>query len=123
MKTERLALGAIGIAALASPGLASWHGAAEAKPAPGVLRARAIELVDSRGTVRAQLNVQGAQVVLRLRDARGVLRVKLGADEAGSGLVLNNELTEPGIHLLATRNGTSLALQRGETRRVLTPTP
>jgi hypothetical protein len=87
-----------------------------------VLRAQAIELVDSSGRVRAQLNVSpDGEVVFRLRDATGAVRAKLGASEAGSGLVLLNHATQPAVHVLATRAGTSLALQRGGKRRVLRP--
>lgn len=121
MKIKQVAVAFAGVGALALLGAALQGRAAEAKSVPTVLRAQAIELVDARGRVRAQLNVNGEQVVLRLRDAAGTVRVKLGADEAGSGLLLLDEATEPGVHLLATRNGTSLALQRGEQRRVLTP--
>ena len=38
------------------------------------------------------------------------IRVKLGASEEGSGLLLINHLTEPGVHILADQNGTSLTL-------------
>src|ERR687898_2110065 len=120
MTIQRLVLVLAGIAAVVAAGFLH-DGSAEAK-APAVLRAQAIELVDARGRVRAQLKVEpGGQVVFRLRDQTGQIRVKLGADEAGSGLVLMNETSEPGVHVLATRAGTSLALQRGEQRRVVTP--
>jgi hypothetical protein len=36
--------------------------------------------------------------------------VKLGASEEGSGLLLINDLTEPGVHLLARQDDTSLTL-------------
>jgi len=97
-------------------------GAHAAQAAPEVVRARAIELVDAGGHVRAQLTVESdGEVVFRLRDATGAVRVKLGASEDGSGLVLANEATEPGVHILATRAGTSLTLQRGSERRVIRP--
>jgi hypothetical protein len=88
-----------------------------------VLRARTIELVDGRGQVRAQIKVErpSREVVLRLRDQDGQVRVKLGASRAGSGLLLANEATEPGIQALATDQGTSLSLQRGQDRSVLVP--
>ena len=88
-----------------------------------VLRARTIELVDGRGQVRAQIKVErpSREVVLRLRDQDGQVRVKLGASRAGSGLLLANEATEPGIQALATDQGTSLSLQRGQDRNVLVP--
>lgn len=72
-----------------------------------VLRARAIELVDERGQVRSRLVVESSgEVVFRLLDQRGMIRVKLGAGEDGSGLVLLDEGTEPGIHLIARQIGT-----------------
>ena len=121
MRIQQFVSVLVGAGALVLLGAAFQGRPAEAKSVPTVLRAQAIELVDTRGRVRAQLNVSGGQVVFRLRDAAGTVRVKLGADEAGSGLLMLDEATEPGLHLLATRNGTSLALQRGEQRRVLTP--
>jgi hypothetical protein len=93
---------------------------ADAREMQTVLRAQSIELVDGSGQVRAQLNVSGGQVVFRLRDARGTIRVKLAASESGSGLLLANERTEPGVQILAERT-TSVLLQRGAKRRVLRP--
>jgi hypothetical protein len=72
--------------------------------------------------VRAQLNVApDGEVVFRLRDERGTIRAKFGADEDGSGLLLLDAATDPGLHVLATRARTSLTLQRGARRRVLRP--
>ena len=97
---------------------------AGAQPEPDVVRARAIELVDSRGRVRAQLNVESSgEVIFRLRDSAGTIRVKLGASEDGSGLLLANEATEPGVHILANRRATSVTVQRGQQRQVITPEP
>jgi hypothetical protein len=122
MRFQRLAAATALLGAAVIVGLALREGPAQAKSVPGVVRAQTIELVDRRGRVRAQLKVEtGGQVVFRLRDAAGRVRVKLGADGAGSGLVLMNETSEPGVHVLATRSATSLALQRGEQRNVLTP--
>jgi hypothetical protein len=72
-----------------------------------VLRGRALELVDERGQVRAQLDVVSDEVVFRLRDAKGTVRVKLGADESGSGLLLLDEATEPAVHAIARRVGSA----------------
>jgi hypothetical protein len=48
--------------------------------------------------------------------------VKLGADKDGSGLLLLNGSTEPGVHMLAKNNGTTLTLtNKGGQRRVITP--
>ena len=78
---------------------------------PSVLRARAIELVDERGKVRAQLNVESnEEVVFRMRDAKGTIRVKLGANEDGSGLVLLDDRTEPTVQIRANRVGPSVKL-------------
>lgn len=83
-----------------------------AQDAAPVLRAQAIELVDERGQVRSRLNVEaGGEVVFRLLDQDGTIRVKLGAGRDGSGLLLNNDATEPGVHILATRAGSSLKLK------------
>lgn len=50
------------------------------------------------------------EFVFRLRDEKETLRVKIGASEEGSGLLLINNLTEPGVHILADQNGSSLTL-------------
>ena len=93
-----------------------------------VLRVRAIELVDERDQVRAQLNVEpGGEVVFRLRcqDRVGKSsfhRVKLGASEEGSGLLLLNELTEPGIHLLVDPSETYITLtEQGGAKQEIKP--
>lgn len=82
------------------------------KTIPDVLRVRAFELVDENGRVRAQLNIDetNGEVIFRLRDEQEIIRVKLGASEAGSGLLLINNGTEPGVHLLAKQEDTSLTL-------------
>lgn len=122
MKIPRLAVALIGISSLLLFGALLQGRAAGARGVPSVLRAQAIEIVDSRGQVRAQLNVSSdGEVVLRLRDANGTIRAKLGASEAGSGLVLLNEDTEVGAHILATRTRTLLNLQRGDQQQVLIP--
>ena len=87
------------------------------------LRARAIELVDQHGRVRGQMNVEpNGEAVLRLRDAKGEIRVKLGADGEGSGLILLDGATEPRIHMLAKDSGTTVTLtSKAGQRRVITP--
>jgi hypothetical protein len=45
------------------------------------------------------------EVVLRLFDRHGTIRVELGAGEDGSGLLLLDETTSPGVHLVARRAG------------------
>jgi hypothetical protein len=86
-----------------------------------VLRSRALEIIDERGQVRARLNIEPATtmpdgktypeaVVFRMTDPSGRIRVKLGADQDGSGLLLANDSQQPGVHLLAKGAGSSLRL-------------
>ena len=66
-----------------------------------VVRTQRIELVDERGNQRARLSVEpGGEVVLRLLSASGEIRVKLGASNDGSGLILMNGATEPAVHMI-----------------------
>ena len=97
--------------------------AAEVGTAPSVLRATVIELVDEGGQVRANLKVEpDGEVVFRMIDAKGTIRVKMGAAEDGSGLVLFDDRTEPAVHILAKRTGTTLTLaEKGRETRVFKP--
>jgi hypothetical protein len=88
-----------------------------------VLRVKAIELVGEGGKVRARLNVEeSGEVVFRMLDETGTIRVKLGASESGSGLLLLNELTQPGIQLLSGESGTRLTLTGQDgTQQIIEP--
>ena len=68
--------------------------------------------MDGNGRIRASLRVEppGGEVVFRLMDQQGTIRVKLGVSEEGSGLLLANDATEPGVHMLAKLDGTSITL-------------
>lgn len=81
------------------------HRVAASEPSP-VLRGRALELVDDRGRVRAEIRVLPADpnvkmedgtegypetVLLRLISSRGGPNVKLAATEDGAGLVLGGD--------------------------------
>jgi hypothetical protein len=104
--------------------VAAGRDAAAQQDVAPVLRANAIELVDDNGVVRAQLiaSVDG-ETLLRMRDAKGEVRVKLGAGEDGSGLLLADQSTEPGLHILAKRGATTLSLtDTNGTRRVIRAT-
>jgi hypothetical protein len=96
--------------------------AVSAGPAP-VLRGSALELVDQRGEARATIRVESTgEVVLRLFDQQGTIRVKLGAGTDGSGLLLNNDATEPGVHLLAKSEGSSVRVTNKDgQQRVVAP--
>jgi hypothetical protein len=92
-----------------------------AQGSASVIRGSALEIVDERGNVRARINIEPEttmpdgrtypeSVVLRMTDPSGRIRVKLGADQEGSGLLLANDTQQPGVHLLAKRTETSLKL-------------
>jgi hypothetical protein len=69
------------------------------------------ELVDAAGKQRASIKVEeGNEVVFRLRDQKGEIRLKLGAGENGSGIVMLDENTEPGVHMLAKKTGSSITV-------------
>jgi hypothetical protein len=75
------------------------------------IRASSIELVDSKGISRALLTAEpDGETVFRLRDADGTIRVKLGGSREGSGLLLLNDKTDPGFHVLAKSSGTSVTM-------------
>jgi hypothetical protein len=122
MKIKLFAAALGGIALLLAFAALSRDQSVDAQNVPAVVKARAFELVDGNGRPRAQLAVESSgTVVLRLRDEKGTLRVKLGADQDGSGLLLTNEKTEVGVHALATRTRTRVIVQRGARRRALVP--
>jgi hypothetical protein len=122
MSIGRLAAALATICLLALLALPLLSRPAGAKRVPSVLRARTIELVDGRRQVRAQIKVErSGEVVFRLRDRDGAVRVKLGAGREGSGLLLLNERTEPGVQALAGTDRTSVTVQRGDQRNVLVP--
>jgi hypothetical protein len=105
---QRIALAATGINLVLLVLISTQRERTTAQSAAPVLRGSALELVDERGQVRSRLNVEpGGEVVLRLLDQKGTIRVKLGAGEDGSGLVLLDEATEPAVHLIARRAGTA----------------
>jgi hypothetical protein len=98
-------------------------------PQAQVLRGRALEIVDEKGTIRSRINVeQDGEVIFRMADRSGAIRVKLGGGDGGSGLMLADEASEPGIHMIARRTGTrarptttSLTVRVGRQERVIKP--
>ncbi|HET6946652.1 MAG TPA: hypothetical protein VFJ45_02440, partial [bacterium] len=73
-----------------------------------LVQTRVLEIVDDRGVVRSQIKVEAdGGVLLRMFDQAGTIRVKLGGSRDGSGLVLADETTEIGVHVLARRNPTA----------------
>jgi hypothetical protein len=76
-----------------------------------VIQTQKFELVDDKGKVRASITIEeSGETVLRLKDENGNIRVKLGASKDGSGIVLLDDDTNPGIHGLAKKDGVKLIL-------------
>jgi hypothetical protein len=102
---------------------------AQAAPEPSTtLRAERLELVDSKGQLRGQLHIEASgEVVFRLRDEKGQIRVKLGASEKGSGFILMDDQTEPGVQMLSgvssltNKRETNVTLRDGGASHKLTP--
>ena len=115
------ALSALNLAVLAGTAIQARPGGAER--AGDILRGRALELVDERGKIRARINVEpSGEVVFRLLDQQGTIRVKLGAGTDGSGMLLANDATEPGVHLLAKAEGSSVrVVNKDGSERVIAP--
>jgi hypothetical protein len=118
----------LAVAVLAVDLVGLLGGLAQARPTSAqgsvdVLRGRSLELVDERGQIRARFNVESnGEVVLRLLDQQGTIRVKLGAARDGSGLLLANDATEPGVHLLAGARGSSVRVANKDGReRIIAP--
>jgi hypothetical protein len=102
---------------------------------PAVLRARALEIVDARGRVRASIAVLPEDpkvlwngkpypetVLLRLMSPEGRPNVKLGASHVGSGLLIGGESNPTYIQVLAEGGETTLKLiNKDGTERVIKP--
>jgi hypothetical protein len=94
--------------------------AAQARPdAPSVVRAQAFELVDAEGVVRSRLWVKAADYVeLQMFDRKGLVQVKFGGGDEGSGLWLADETRQSGVQIVARqgpmpeRKTTSITLTR-----------
>ncbi len=108
MKTQRLAIALTAINLVLVGLTAMQTRRATAQTVMPTLRGGALELVDDNGQVRSRIDVESSgEVVLRLFDQTGTIRVKLGAGTDGSGLLLLDEATEPAIHMIARRTGTA----------------
>jgi hypothetical protein len=116
-----VALGALNLAILVAAAVQTRT--ARAQDGEAILRGRALELVDAGGKTRARIDVEpNGEVVFRLLDQEGTIRVKLGAGKEGSGLLLANDATEPGVHILAKANGSSIKVVNKDGReRLITP--
>jgi hypothetical protein len=97
--------------------------AQELKDAATVLRAQEIQLVDKQGKMIAQLYMgEDGGGNLRLRSGDGMIRVKLGATDDGSGLLLFDREAEPAVWLASNKTGTSATLaEKGKDKRIIKP--
>jgi hypothetical protein len=106
MTSHRLAVTLTALNLVLLLGVMAQDRVAHAASPLGVLRGRALELVDDQGRVRAEIRILPADpkvkmpdgslgipetVQLRLIDSKGSPHVKLGSLEDGSGLVLGGE--------------------------------
>jgi hypothetical protein len=107
-----------------------WYQAVQPHPSvaptagvPGVLRGRALEIVDDRGRVRATISVLPEDpkvkwkgkpypetVLLRLMSPDGRPNVKLGASKLGSGLLIGGESDPTYVQVLAEGGESTLKL-------------
>jgi hypothetical protein len=102
---------------------------------PGVLRGRALEIVDARGRIRASISVipEDPKVIwkgkpypettlLRLMSPDGRPNVKLGASHLGSGLMIGGESDPTYVQILAEGGETTLKLiNKDSVERVIKP--
>jgi hypothetical protein len=97
--------------------------AREAEHVVSVLCAQEIQLVDKQGKTVAQLHVgKDGGGNLRLRSGDGMVRVKLGATDDGSGLLLFDREAEPAVRLASDKSGTSATLaEKGKDKKVIKP--
>ena len=113
MKTPRfaIALTLINLALLIL--LLAQNLSAEAQNAAPVLRGRALEIVDSKGRVRASITVEPPvtmdsrtypeTVLLRLTDPKSGPVVKITATEEGSAIGLSDDV-EGGVEIFSTKH-------------------
>ncbi len=137
MKAQRLliVLTALNLGLLGYQVLQPNVARASTSDVPGVLRGRALEIVDAQGKVRASIAVLPEDpkvvwkgkpypetVLLRLMSPEGRPNVKLGASHMGAGLLIGGESNHTYIQVLAEGGETTLKLINKEgTERVINP--
>jgi hypothetical protein len=125
MPTQRLLLAAtvVNLGLLGYQAVQPRGEAAATATEPGVLRGRALEIVDERGRVRATLSVipedpkvkwkgrtYPETVLLRLMSPDGRPNVKLGATKDGSGLLISGEADPTYVQVTAEGGESTLKL-------------
>ena len=137
MKTDRLLmlLTAVNVAILSYQLARPRPGVASTTNVLPVIRARALEIVDDRGRVRASLAVLPEDpehmwkgepypetVLLRLISAEGRPNVKLGASRRGAGLLIGGESDPTYVQVLAEGGESSVKLiDQSGTERLIKP--
>jgi hypothetical protein len=137
MPTQRLLLAAtvVNLGLLGYQTLQPRGDAAATANEPGVLRGRALEIVDDRGRVRATLSVipedpkqqwkgkpYPETVLLRLMSPDGRPNVKLGATKDGSGLLISGEADPTYVQVTAEGGESALKLiNRAGVERLIKP--
>lgn len=93
-----------------------------ARRTPKVLRCQKLQVVNSRGEIRAELEIQNDGAILNMADDQGVPRVILGIKEGKSGLFLTDAAWNTRINLIVDKDIPLLTLNDsvGEFRMVLT---
>lgn len=86
----------------------------------GKITVEEFEMVDAQGIRRASIKIEeGGEIVFRMMDRQGTIRVKIGASEQGSGLVLLDDKTEPAVHMLAKKDKKTVTITADGKRRDL----
>ena len=137
MKTQKLlaVLTAVNLGLLGYQVVKPQPATASTADVPGVLRGRALEIVDERGKVRASITVLPEDpkviwkgkpypetVLLRLISPDGRPNVKLGASQKGAGLVIGGEANPTYVQVLAEGGESTIKLiDKAGTERLIKP--
>jgi hypothetical protein len=134
MKAQRLliVLTAVNLGLLCFQVIQPRLAVASTMDVPGVLRGRALEIVDERGRIRASIAVlpEDPKVIwkgkpypettlLRLMSPDGRPNVKLGASHSGSALVIAGEADPTYIQVLAEGGESTLKLVNKDGERLI----
>lgn len=137
MKTQRLliALTAVNLGLLGYQVIQPRLAVASTMDVPAVLRARALEIVDAQGRIRASIAVLPEDpkvlwkgkpypetTLLRLMSPDGRPNVKLGASHSGSALLIGGEADPTYIQVLAEGGESTLKLvNKDRVERLIKP--
>lgn len=107
MKTQRLLIAAL----CANLILMTFIAARPSAESFDKISVQEFQLVDSKNKERVSIKIEDTgEVVFRMRDGGGTIRVKVGAGDNGSGFVFLDDQTNPVIHGQANKEGGKLTL-------------